>query len=453
MQSPRSRFSGRARSLRTSAILVILLGVTLLLPPVFFQTSAQASRAGRTLYVRCGKLIFDADKAPIENAAVIIVDGKVTAVGRELAAPAGAEQLDLSAYTVLPGFIDAHTHIWTGPRSDRPSDPLSGIRAAKAARYALQSGVSAMRILGCNNFVDVALHDAIEEGTIQGPHIIAAGHALSIPAGHGDSLTFPANLPLEEYYTPLHGFISSPADAEKAVHLQVKYGARVIKILASGGVGSPLDSPTSEQLSPEEMRVIVEQAHMTNIKVAAHDENLKTILDALHAGVDSIEHGSELNAEAIDFMKQHRVYLVPTVYIVDNILQNGEKEHLPGYMVRKARELAEKHFASFKLATAAGVLIAAGSDMSYEPGRGTVLDEMVTEVKYGMTARQALVSATSRGAALLGIDNLGTIASGMEGDLVAVEGDPLADISAVHRIKVVVHKGEIVSDQSRKRHE
>ena len=305
-----------------------------------------------------------------------------------------------------------------------------------------------MRILGSSDFIDVGLRDAIEEGTMPGPHIIPAGHALTIPAGHGDSFTFPATLPLDSYYTPLNGFVNSPQDAEKAVHLQIKYGARVIKILASGGVGSPLDSPTAEQLSPEEMKVIVEQAHMDNIKVAAHDENLKTILDALHAGADSIEHGSELNREAVDYMKTHGVFLVPTVFIVDNILQNGEKEHLPDYMLRKARELAEKHFASFKLAVGSGVTIAAGSDMSYEPGKGTVLNEVMTEVKYGMSPQQALLSATKRGAALLGLDNLGTIASGMEGDLVAVEGDPLTDISAMGRVRVVVNKGKLVLDRT-----
>jgi imidazolonepropionase-like amidohydrolase len=403
-----------------------------------------AQSPSHKMYVRCGKLIYDTEKPPLEHAAVVMADGKITDVGVDLPVPAGAQQLDFSAYTVIPGLVDAHTHIWTGPRSANPAPTLAALRGARAVAYALHSGVTAMRILGSYDFVDVGLKAAIDEGTIPGPHIIPAGHALSIPAGHGDPLTFPSNFDLDQFYTPLNGFISSPADAEKAVHLQIKYGAKVIKILASGGVGSPLDSPTAEQLSPDEMRVVVEQAHMAHLKVAAHDENLKTILDALHAGVDSIEHGSELNQEACDFMKSHGVYLVPTVYIVDNILINGEKDHLPDYMIRKAHELAEKHFASFKLALASGVTMAAGSDMPYEPGKGTVLDEIVTEVKYGMNPQQALTAATKRGAALLGIDNIGVIAQGMEADLVALDGDPLKDISAVKRIKAVVHMGEVV---------
>ena len=419
----------------------VYFGLVLLILGLSVTTLAGAPRM---VYVKCGRLIYDTEKAPLENAAIVITDGKVTELGANLQAPAGAQILDFSAYTVIPGLVDAHTHIWTGPRSANPAPTLAALRAAKAVSYALHSGVAAMRILGSADFVDVGLKTAIDEGTIPGPHIVPAGHALSIPAGHGDPLTFPSNFDLEQFYTPLNGFISSPADAEKAVHLQIKYGAKVIKILASGGVGSPLDSPTAEQLSPEEMRVIVEQAHMAHLKVAAHDENLKTILDALHAGVDSIEHGSELNQEACDFMKSHGVYLVPTVYIVDNILINGEKDHLPDYMIRKAHELAEKHFASYKLALGAGVTMAAGSDMPYEPGKGTVLDEIITEVKYGMSPQQALTSATKHGAALLGLDYLGTIAPAMEADLVILDGNPLTDISAVKRIKAVMHAGDVI---------
>lgn len=422
--------------------------VTLIAILSFAATAALAQQSGNTLYVRCGKLIYDAEKPAMDNAQVVITGGKITAVGTNVPVPAGATQVDLSAYTVMPGLIDAHTHIWTGRRGSVPSQTLAALRAARAMAYALNSGVSAMRVLGSSNFIDVGLKEAIEEGSIPGPHIVPAGHALSIPAGHGDSFTFPADLPLEDWYTPLHGYISSPADAEKAVHLQVKYGARVIKILASGGVGSPLDSPTAEQLSPEEMKVIVEQAHMANIKVAAHDENLRTILDALHAGVDSIEHGSELNQEAVDYMKSHNVYFVPTVFIVDNILQNGEKDHLPDYMIRKAHELAVKHFASYKLALRNGVTIAAGSDMSYEPGGGTVLDELITEVKYGMTPQQALVSATRRGAELLGLNDMGIVAEGKAGDLVAVEGNPLDDISAVKHTRMVIQDGKIAFDKT-----
>jgi imidazolonepropionase-like amidohydrolase len=411
---------------------------------LFLPLQASLAAAQDIVYVRTGKLIFDASKPPMDSGTMVITDGTITAVGASLPVPANARQLDLSKYTVVPGFIDSHIHIYVGPRGPTPSVGLAVLRGSKDMQYALDSGVVAARVLGTEDFIDVALKDAIEEGTIPGPHLVPAAHALSIPGGHGDFFSFPYQMPLEDFYTPFNGFINSPADAEKAVHLQLKYGARVIKILGSGGVLSPLDSFTSEQLSPEELRIIVEQAHMAHVKVAIHAENTKTILDALHAGVDSIEHGSELNQEAADFMKAHHVFLVPTVFVVDNIVMNGPKDHLPDYVIRKANELATQHFASFRFATKNGLTMAAGSDQSYEPGTGTVLDEMIAEVKYGFTPQQALVAGTKNGAELLDFDNLGTLAVGKEADFVALDGDPLSDIQVVKRTQSVVFKGKVI---------
>ena len=405
---------------------------------------ATPSAAPKTLFVRCGKLIFDSDKPALSPAGVIIADGKITAVGPNLTPPAGAQQVDWSRYTVLPGLLDAHIHLWTGPRAEHPSPELAALRAQRAMKYALDSGVVAVRVLGSYDFLDVGLKQAIDEGDIPGPHILPAGHAISIPAGHGDQFTFPATLPLDDYYTPLHGFINSPADAEKAVHLQVKYGARVIKILASGGVGSPLDSPYAEQVSPEELKVIVEEAHMAQIKVAAHAENIRSITEAIEAGVDSIEHGSELTQQAIDLMKQHHTVLTPTVFIPYDIVTNGERNHLPDYMLRKARDLYNKHEPSYQMALKAGVTMAAGSDQSYEPGKGTVLDEITTMVHFGATPQQALTAATKANATLMGFADLGTVENGKEGDLVAVDGDPMNDIAAVKRTKAVVYRGSVV---------
>jgi imidazolonepropionase-like amidohydrolase len=409
-------------------------------------SSRAAEPAPKTLYVRCGKLMATASDPLKGPTAIIVTDGKITAIGESLPVPAGAQELDFSRYTVVPGFIDSHIHLWTGPRTPgtSPSYGLQTLRAQKAVEYALHSGIVGVRVLGTDGFIDVALEDAVDEGTILGPHILPAGHPMSIPAGHSDSFTYPANINLDAYYTPLQGFINSPADAEKAVHLQIKYGAKVIKIMASGGVGSPLDSPTAEQLSPEEMAVIVEQAHMAHLKVSAHDENTKTILDALHAGVDSIEHASELNQEAVDYMKLHHVWWDPTVYVVDNIVMGGDKG--PEHRIRKGKALASTHFDSFKLGLKNGMApqMVAGSDMAYEPGTGTVLDEMITMVKYGATPKQALIAATSNGALLAGWNDLGSLAVGKEADFVALDGDPTADIAVVKKTKAVVFKGQVV---------
>lgn len=403
----------------------------------------------KVVYVRCGKLIYDADKPAISPGIVVIIDGKVTAVGRDIPEPAGAEKVDLSNYTVLPGFVDAHIHIWSGPFGQSVSTPLAALRGSKAMSYALSSGVVGARVLGTEGFIDVALKTAIEDGTIAGPHLVPAAHALTIPGGHGDFFPAPPFLPMNDFYTPMNGFINSPEEAEKAVHMQIKYGARVIKVLASGGVLSPLDSPTSEQVSLEELRVIVEQAHMEHVKVAAHAENIRSIRSSLEAGVDSIEHGSEMDQAAVDFMKKHDRVLVPTLFVVEESVENGTKMHFPEYVITKVNALAKTHFPSFQLALHSGVTIAAGSDHSYAPGTGTVRDEMMTEVKYGMTAQQALVSGTKTSAALLGLDQLGTLEVGKEGDLVAVEGDPLSDIHALEKVKAVLFQGKTVQPANR----
>ncbi len=410
---------------------------------------AFAAPPPKVVYVRCGKLIYDAQKPPIAAGIVVITDGKVTAVGKDIPEPAGAEKVDLSNYTVLPGFVDAHIHIWSGPFGKSVSNPLAALRGGRAMSYALSSGIVGARVLGTEGFIDVALKEAIEDGTIPGPHLVPAAHAITIPGGHGDFFPAPPYLPMDDFYTPMNGFINSPADAEKAVHLQIKYGARVIKVLASGGVLSPLDSPTSEQVSLEELRVIVQQAHMAHVKVAAHAENIRSIRSSLEAGVDSIEHGSELDQAAVDFMKSHGVVLVPTVFVVEESVENGVKMHFPEYVITKVNALAKTHFPSFQLALHSGVTIAAGSDHSYAPGTGTVRDEMMAEVKYGMTPQQALVSATKTSAELLGLEELGTIETGKEGDLVAVEGDPLSDIHALEKVRAVLFQGKTVTPANR----
>jgi imidazolonepropionase-like amidohydrolase len=422
---------------------------------------APPAHAADVLYVKAAHVIVDASQPAISPGAIVITDGVVTAAGASVTAPPGARQLDLGALTIMPSLIDAHTHLAGGAPRPHPGEPTplatpgyAALQAQKSVNAALMLGVSAMRVLGTNDFLDVSIMQAIDDGLIPGPHILPAAHPLSIIGGHDDFAPLPYTLDVRDLYTPLHGYVSSPADAEKAVQLQIKFGARVIKLMASGGVGSPLDSPADENLTLDEMRTAVQQAHMHHLKAAAHAESLQAIMDAMRAGIDSIEHGSDLNQEAVDYMKSHDIVLVPTVHVAIASATETRKAP-PGtfgaseYSQFKAKALAAKHAASFALALKNGVTMAAGSDNAYTPGSTGVFAELITDVEHGMSARQALVSATLHGAALLGFKTLGTLAPGMEGDFIATDGDPLADIHAIDRVQVVVFKGRIISDKTK----
>lgn len=422
---------------------------------------APAAAAADVLYVKAAHLILDPSQPAIGPAALVITDGIVTAAGSNVVMPAGARVLDLGNLTVMPSLVDAHTHLAGGAPKPHAGQPMplatpayAALQAQKSVASALSLGVAAMRVLGTSDFLDVAIGNAIDDGVIPGPHIIPAAHPLSIVGGHDDFNPMPYTLDLGDLYTPLHGYVGSPDDAEKAVQLQIKYGARVIKLMASGGVGSPLDSPADENLTLDEMRRAVTQAHMHHLKAAAHAESLQAIMDAMRAGVDSIEHGSDLDQEAVDYMKSHNIVLVPTVHVAIETAAEMPKA-APGtfgasaYSQYKAKQLAAKHATSFALALKSGVTMAAGSDNAYTPGSTGVFAELVADVEHGMTPRQALVSATLNGAALVGLDKLGRLTPGMEGDLIATDGDPLTDIHALEKVRVVVFKGKIVTDRTK----
>ena len=417
------------------------------------------ANAADVLFVRAAHLIVDATKPPISPGAIVVTDGLVTAAGANVTAPPGARQIDLGNLTLMPSLVDAHTHLGGGgpvalPGMPQPltSPAYAALRAQKNVEAALKLGVAAMRVLGTADFLDVAIQQAIDDGSIPGPHVIPAAHPLSIIGGHDDFAPMPYTFDVMGLYTPLHGYVSSPAEAERAVQLQIKYGARVIKLMASGGVGSPLDSPADPNLTLEEMRVAVEQAHMHHLKAAAHAENLQSVMDAMHAGVDSIEHGSELSQEAVDYMKSHNIVYVPTVRVA--LTSATETRSAPGtpgassYSQFKAKQLMEKHVKSFALALKNGVVMAAGSDNWYAPNSTGVFAELVADVEHGMSAKQALESATLRSAALLGLDKLGALAPGMEADFIAVDGDPLTDIHAIENVRLVVFKGKVVTDKT-----
>jgi imidazolonepropionase-like amidohydrolase len=418
--------------------------------------------AADVLYVKAARVIVDPSQPALSPGALVITDGIVTAVGTNVTPPAGARQLDLGPLTVLPSFVDAHAHLAGGAPRPQPGEPTplatpayAALAAQRSVASALTLGVAGMRVLGTSDFLDVAVRNAIDDGLIPGPHVIPAAHPLSIIGGHDDFSPQPYHLDPRDLYTPLYGYVASPADAEKAVQLQIKFGARVIKLMASGGVGSPLDSPADQNLTLDEMRAAVQQAHMHHMKVAAHSENLQATMDAMRAGVDSIEHGSELDQEALDYMKTHNIVLVPTVNAAAGAAVPASTPPPPPgsfgasiYSRFKSQQLGPLHLASFALALKSGVTMAGGSDNAYTPGSTGIIAELLTCVEHGMTAKQAIVSATINSAALVGLTKLGRLSSGMEGDLVAMDGDPTADIHAIERIRVVVFKGKVIADRT-----
>ena len=435
---------------RKSLILVLAIGG---LPSAMAQEEqADTEQEPPIQAVRAAEVIVNAYSPPIADGVVLIQGKEIIEVGaeRDVVIPADARIIDLDGRTVAPGLIDSHTHLSTGNLLSAavPSAPLAAIRATEGIVRAARRGITTMRVVGSRDFIDVALRDAVNEGLVAGSRIIPAGHAFGPPGGHTDRFTFPASIPMEQYYTPLNGFVSSTADAELAVNLQYKYGAEVIKVNASGGYSSPLDNPYHQSFSEEALRVIADTAHRLHMKVTAHAENVGTIKAAVRAGFDSIDHASELDDEAVELLLEYGTCIVPTVIVPEFTSRRLEAGLMPPFVANKLREYPmDAHIPSFQLAINAGVKVAAGSDGNYGPDASTDLfSELETQVKYGMTPTQALASATVDAASCIGYeDQIGTLEQGKSADLVAMEGNPTEDISILRQIDFVMRQGCILA--------
>jgi len=407
-------------------------------------TAVVAVHVGRLLDVRSGNYLTDQ--------LVLIVAGKIREVGnaRDLRphVPPGAKVIDLSRYTVLPGLIDAHTHLTGNPdmegyRSLGISVPREALTGARNARVTLEAGFTTVRNVGAGGYSDIALRDAINAGDVPGPRLEASGPAIGITGGHCDN-----NLLAPEF----HFFELGVADGNSAVMAKVrenvKYGADLIKFCATGGVLSKGDAPDLEQFSPEEMRVLVQEAHRLGRKAAAHAHGAQGIKDAVLAGVDSIEHGSFINADDIQLMKERGTYLVPTLYLADWLLENYPKLGLTDDMVEKAKYVLPAARQNVARAFREGVKVAFGTDAAVYP-HGLNAHEFAVMVKLGMTPLGAIQAATLNAADLLGwSDRVGSIEPGHFADLVAVEGDPLQDVTVLEKVKVVMKGGEVVKGAS-----
>lgn len=381
---------------------------------------------------------------------VLLVDGSITEVGSGVVAPKDARVIDLGGRTLLPGFIDAHVHLTFSPSQDYAHGVVEGIKQSEAdaallgvrnARDTLRAGFTTVRVVG-GGFSDRSLRDAIVGGFVPGPRMLVANHAIGITGGHCDGTNemhpeaFASRGGIE------HGVADGPEDVRRAVRFQIKHGADVIKVCATGGVMSQGDAVGVTQMSREELRTAVEVATAAERKVAAHAHGNEGIANAVWAGVHSIEHGSVLSREVVAMMKKKGTFLVPTLYVGQAVERQAAAGRLSEESAAKIAIIVPKMRESFAMAVKAGVKIALGSDAGvFDHGENG--GEFVAMVQYGMKPQDAIVAGTSAAAELLGLDNVGRIAPGMLADLVVVDGDPLTEISVVES-PVMVIKGGVV---------
>lgn len=401
--------------------------------------------------IRAGTLIDGTGGSPVRNAVILIQGERITAVGANVQVPAGASVLDLSNATVLPGFIDAHVHLvgrtigdgdWQHAGLTELPSELALLGAAHA-HQTLEAGFTTVRVVGSGSFGDIALRNAINAGWIPGPRVLGAGTSFGINGGHCDgSSGYQPDLPISRG-TIETGAADGVEQVREAVRYNVKHGADVIKICATGGVLSPTDSAGVQQYTEEEIRAVVEAAHMTERRVAAHAHGTAGIKAAVRAGVTSIEHGSMLDAEAVTLMKQRGTWLVPTLlagFTVESLATAGR---LPPAIAAKALVIAPRMHNSFKMAVDGGVRIALGTDAGVMR-HGTNAREFALMVRYGMTPMQAIVAGTSSAATLLGLEReVGTLAVGKRADIVAVQGNPLQSIQALENVTFVMKDGRV----------
>jgi imidazolonepropionase-like amidohydrolase len=432
--------------------LAALTAVSLVAGPAALRAQSPAPRDTTPIVLRAARLIDGTGAAAVRNGVVVVRGERIVAAGREgsVAVPAGARTIDLGDATLLPGFVDAHTHI-TGrvlgdPRKDlsavRDFEGIEAILAVPNAERTLMAGFTTIRNVGAPRFDDLALRQAIEEGKVRGPRMQAAGHSLGITGGHCDDNGWRPGLMERD---PRQGIADTPEEIRAAVRYQIKYGADVIKTCATGGVLSEGDAVGVTQYGDEEMRAMVEEAARHERKVAAHAHGAEGIKIATRAGVASIEHGSFLDEEGAKLMAQRGTWLVPTLMAGEAVERAAASGVLTGLRAEKARAAAAGMRRGIRLAVANRVPIALGTDAGVIP-HGTNGREFTLLVQWGgMAPMDAIVAGTRNSARLLGWeDRIGTLAAGKLADVVAVPGDPLADIRVMERPIFVMKGGEVV---------
>jgi imidazolonepropionase-like amidohydrolase len=401
-----------------------------------------------TVVVTADRMVDVLAGRTIARPQITITDGRITAVSvQDGAIASGARHIDLTGMTLLPGLIDMHVHLTADPRFSgykgyEFTDNFWTIVGVANAKRTLEAGFTTVRNVGSERFDDVALKQGIEHGYIAGPRIVPATYAIGATGGHCDYTEFPPSIT-----TPAVNIANGPEELRAMVRKLHKYGAEVIKFCGTGGVLSKTDTAGAQQYSLEEMKAIVDEAHMLGLKVAVHAHGTSGIKDALRAGVDTIEHASLADEEAFALAKQHGAYFDMDIYDDDYILAEGEKNGMFKESLEKERMIGRKQRETFRAAQKAGVKMLFGTDGGVYPN-GDNAKQFATMVAWGMTPMQAVQAATVTAAEALGrSQDVGAIAVGRYGDLIAVAGDPLANVGLLQSVSFVM-KGGVVVKQS-----
>ena len=401
--------------------------------------------------LRAARTFDGTSDSTIADAVVIVQGSRITAKGSRLPIPAGAQIVDLGDVTILPGFIDAHTHVTDESSDDWNADTIAGLRrtipeatlrAAEYARRTLMAGFTTVRDVGSADYMDVGLRNAIAAGLTVGPRMLVSVHALGSRGGHCDNTGFPY-----QRFGPepgiADGIASGPDQFRDAVRFQVKYGADVIKVCATGGVLSLGDDVGAPQVTQAEMDALVDEAHRLVRRTAAHAHGAEGAKVAIRAGIDSIEHGSFLDEEAVRLMHEKGTYLVPTLMAGEYAGGRKATRKYPPEIASKALQALDGRTSAFKRAVGAGVKIAFGTDSGVSP-HGRNAEEFALLVEHGLSPAAALRTSVTA-ATLLGVERItGTIEAGKEADLVAVPGDVLRNITATEKVSFVMKGGQIV---------
>jgi imidazolonepropionase-like amidohydrolase len=410
--------------------------------------------SAKDVVIHAGHLIDGVSTAPLEKMSILIHDDRITGVQKGFVTPQGAEVIDLSADTVLPGLIECHDHISsTGDRNplgrfvDTEGDDV--INAVVNARIELGWGFTTVRDVGSGEFAGPALRRAIAQNKVIGPRLWTAMEPLSVTGGHSDKLN--GLRPGLEMPDRDASIVEGPDDAREKVREHRRNGATVIKIMPSGGVASIGDDPNVMTMTDDEMKAAISAAHELGLKVAAHAHGKKAIDHAIIDGVDSIEHGTYSDAESYKLMKEHGTFLVPTLLVADQIYQTAvhHPEALPPTVAEKAIAVTPTMLGNAQRAYRAGVKIAFGTDQSASSSRKKA-EEFALLVKAGLTPMDAIFAATRNAAELIGVpQDIGSVQTGRYADIIAVKGDPLKDVTELQRVQFVMKGGEVYKDDGK----